>query len=390
MNLFKSSVGQSPWIHEILPDVLTLRREPYFRIYETGYGVDPRQRHCKTMFREIDMMPPEATWGEEMEALAADPPDRKKIGRGKFLDLLYDAFVGVVEGAWTPGRFHVVLHSGGYDSRLISHTIRKLFEKNGPEWLGEILFVEVEGEHRHSRMALEAEGWERSKFAVYGGGVKPLFENHHARSCRFEDAWKRQNGGLWARCFNYWYDPVDYLQEEGLIPEDDGELQCFSGYLANDVTHALVNGPGLDWVFRVLPYHPYFFAPVKGEWVFPYLVPDMIRVLHEYGLGQQESQVGSYRHQILKRVAPEVAKVRNPQFGEHGWRLRTLSSQLQAQMQRDYSSSWYGQEIAPNAALQDTVCFGTWWGHFGLASLCEKLLREGYKVDGRCLVKDAD
>ncbi|GAH77103.1 unnamed protein product, partial [marine sediment metagenome] len=58
-----------------------------------------------------------------------------------------NAIASVIERSWDPGQFHLVLHSSGYDSRIISKTIVNLRDKYGESWLGDVLFF-VRGTRR--------------------------------------------------------------------------------------------------------------------------------------------------------------------------------------------------------------------------------------------------
>lgn len=366
---FESSVGRSVLIHEITPEVVTLRREDTFRTIVTPYGEDPPIRHHKTMFHEINMIPPASTHGQELRSLAKRPPPRKSVRKKEFLSRTYEVFMDVVERAWIPERFHIVLHSGGYDSRLLSYTIQQLYAKNGSDWLGDVLFLEMQGEDEYSLAALKAEGWNRERFVTYQEGLD--------RYCDFGSAWRRQNCGMFPKPFNHFYEPIAWLQDTGRAPSDDAQLQTWTGYFANDIAHALINGRGLRWVLRTLPYHTYFLAPTKGECVSPYLSLDLVRFLWSHGRDQEESQVQNYRHHILEWRDPAVASVPNPQRGT----MRTsLLLPLFNQVREDFQSSWYGRNVLVDVAQPTTVEFRTWWGHFGLASWCEELLRRGHKV----------
>jgi len=377
-SLFESDVGRSEWLHEIAPQILTLRQDPRFRYREPRYGKAPPDLHHDTPFCEINMVPRKETWGSEVKELLDNLPARKQVERSRFLEEVYSVFVDVVENAWIPERFHVVLHSGGYDSRLISWTIKELYEKNGPEWLGNILFVELEGETEESWNALKAEGWDESLFMSYRADARS--GEHHGHLCNFADAWRRTNGGMWAKGFNHWYDSIEWLQEIGHIPSSLDQLQNWTGIYSNEISCALTNGPGIEWMFDILFYHIYSLIPTKGEWVAPFLNLDLIRVVHEYGLGHRERDAYTYPLHILEWLAPEVAKLPKPPAGRSLARWRGLSPDLCQQMLREYRVSWYGRNVAPDVEIYANVGLSPWWGHWGLASLCEKLLRGGHKI----------
>lgn len=377
MPTFKSAVGRSTLIHEITPKHVTLRKEDIFRSLAMPYGQDPPDRHLKTMFHEINMVPPVSTYGREIRDLLTAAPPSKKVSRKEFLSRTFEVFMEVMERAWIPKKFHIVLHSGGYDSRLISYAIHELYIKNGKDWLGDLVFLEVQGEDEHSWAALKAEGWDRRRFVTYQEGLENSGEMILDRHCDFSGAWKRQNCGMFPKPFNHFYEPIAWLQDDGRVPSDDDQLQTWTGYLANDIAHALINKPGLQWVFRKLPYHPYLFAPAKGECVSPYLSLDLIKFVWMHGRDQEESQTQNYRRHILDWRSPAVGAVPNPQRGT----VRgSLPLRLFNQVFKDYQESWYGRNVPIDAKQPTTVEYRTWWGYYGLASYCEELRRRGHKI----------
>lgn len=388
--LFESEVGRSELIHEIVPKTVTLRRDPPFRHVETPYGEDPPMHH-ETMFHEISMVPVRDTWSLAVRDLAANPPQRKQVDQGEFLDRVFGVFERVVEDAWDPDKFHVVHHTGGHDSRLIAWTLKRLYDRNGPEWLGDILFIELHVGQGQAIEALEAEGWGTSRFIKYMSREwgEAVYEpkDYYIRSCEFSNAWRRRNCGIMARGFNYFYEPIEWLQETGRIPPDDGQVQNWTGYLANELHHSLINGPGLDWALGVCPYHVTSFFVAKGESISPYSNLDLIRTVYEYGEGQHESQLRSWRWQIMDRFAPEVAAVPRPSEP----RIRPyFSTSLRERTLQEYRESWYGQAVAPDVEPPPANRSGhrhwaswglyPWWGHFGLASFCEELRRRGHEI----------
>lgn len=372
---FKSSVGRSQNLIDIMPKAVSLLPSPPLGRLETGYCVDPCIDH-RTAFRQIRMIPRSATWKDPVRALLASPPPRRRVSKETYLHKACAVFEKAIEDVWIPDRFHIILHSGGYDSRLISWTIRQLYQKNGADWLGDILFMELEGEP-NTLDILIAEGWDKHQFVTYRDDLPIDSAAHHSRACEFENAWRRLNGGVWQSGRNITYEPIEWLQESGRIPADTNKLQGWIGILANDIAHALIGGPGLRWVFEKLLYHVYTLFPTKGDWIFPYLSLDLIRVLYEYGRGQEESQEENWRRHALELFAPDVARFLNPQRGVYPAELRLSDCE---QMAIDFRCSWYGRTVAADVIPHRTVVFNRWWGLWGLASLCEELLRRGHTI----------
>jgi len=354
----------------VVPPRVSLRQDVPFWVDEIGANVQPRISH-ETVFHEVNLVPAVERWDEEVTDLALGPVNPVQVSKEHFAQVVVETFMEVMESLWKPECFHVILCSGGYDSRLIAYIVKKLCEKYGDSWLGETVFLEVEGEYKAAKRYMEAIGWGEVRLVVYNEDVKPETGEFHADSLDFGTAWQRTAGGMWGRGFNYWYDSVLWLQRQGVAPVDSSFIQGFTGLLANEVGYTVIGGRGVEWFVRNMPYHVYALASGLGEWILPYMDTRLILAVARYGQGQHPY----FRQVVLGVVAPRVGEIPNPQSGDGPYRV--LSSRLKEKAFNDYHSSWYGKKY-PGFKPPDTVNFSRQWSLWGLASFCEYL--KGYEI----------
>lgn len=360
--LYKSSAGESRVFCDVLPQRLTLLDDPKFYWHLTTWVPVSYQ----TLFEEVTIVPPKQAWSEEEAELANAEIEQRQVSLERFADIYFQALKDAIVRAWCPG-CHLMLHSAGYDTRLMSMALYSLYQERGKNWLGDIIFVECANEADNAMGALRTIGWDESLFFVYNDGAPP--DEYHARSLNFETAWERMDGGMRAYPFNMWWDVPLWAQEMGLIP--DGEVQCWSAFSANNAVNSSIQNK-LKWSFTTMPEAALSVFPMKGSWVFPFVDLEFMRTLAEWGEGQ-----------IPKLCTEQVVTVLNEELGQipnpGGVRYCGLSDRLFQRALMDYRDSQYGQ-LRPGVEKIQSIDYHPWWGHWGLASLCEKLLAEGYKI----------
>lgn len=283
-----------------------------------------------------------------------------------------------VQRAWDPKKFHVISHSSGYDTRLISIAVKNLYHDLGDEWLGDLVFVEGDGEAPQTRQIIDKLGWGDWPFYVYNAEVD--VHEYHARSIDFEKVWERFNG-ISGFPLNVWYDPYEWFQERGLIPSDD-KIQCFTGYGSNEIAKAFNNFGGFKWYTNWVYHHPLSIFKLKGEWVHPYYhIPLWRNLAHYRKWRYRNCGIAKY---AIKYVSPETWGMGGMGIVDREPTVRLLSQRLINQAINDYDHSWYGREVHPGIRPATMLMdYSPWWGEWCLASLCEHLLSAGYSIEGR-------
>jgi len=349
--------GVSPNFHDVLPKELTLHNPLPAHTHESFNGY----KH-ETVFKEVTFN--KYSRGEvEKEFLSS------KI-KPTTIQEIYDILKESIRQSWEPGKLHIIGHSSGYDSRIISNIAKELGEEYGSEWLGEVLCIEGLGEGDRFKEIMSAQGLNG---IVYNEGVVPAL--HPEYSFRFKDFWSRYNG-VNSFPVNQWYDSYQDLEDQGILSSEN--VQCFSGYGANETMEYATKKKGFKWYFR---WHHYLqlqkFKLWGDNWVHPFWDINVMKAVAGVNVRPKKER-------ISKRIADEcVPHLRHiPQLptrilNERGY--RTLAPGLLFEVQKAYDASWYGKQV-PVTMMADLTTYRPWWTHYCVASLCEHLLEEGYEI----------
>jgi hypothetical protein len=294
----------------------------------------------------------------------------RELSFEQFAEVYFQALCDAIERAWISERFHFVLHSAGHDSRFMSWAIKKLHEQNGDDWLGDVLFMEADNEADEFKGLMAIQGWGESQYVVYNEGALP--DEYHAASLDFQWAYEWMSGGMRPYPVNLHWTPVEWAKERGLVPDDP---QGFSAWGANYVTKACLSND-LVYMLESGSHSAQAATELLGDWVLPYKDVALMRTVRENAGGRGAERLVA---RIIDHLSPEMAKVLNPV----DVRYKGLSDNLFANAVVDYQESWYGQ-IRSDVVPVQTLDYCTWWGHYGLASLCEHLLANHHVIEPPC------
>jgi len=373
--IYRCDDKESVWFHEVVPKEVTLYKELSDSIY-----MQVAKGNNQTVFKEVNLVPYGESRSPAVIAFEAEEIEKETVDHAQFCEIMFDALTKVVEDTWIPEKFHVVHHSSGYDGRMLSQAIKRLYKKNGVDWLGKLVFLEAGGEAAGFREIMAIQGWGPSRTAVYNDGVEAL--EYHAKSFEFIDAWRHCNGVV-GFPVNVWWEPIEWLQEVGRVPTDN-ELQCYTGYGSNETTKAIhFQKKGVSWYFNWHYYHNLSNFALKGDWVHPFYNLDFLRQETRYSRGHLDvigpASLGISKI-VLEQLFPKLTNVKKLVTGH----LRdkgyfTTSSRILRRAVRDYKNSWYGKHF-PNVEPTETIHYNHWWGSWALASFCEYLRSEGHEI----------
>ncbi len=340
-----------------------------------------------TIFKEITIAPPVIP--ESIQNLIKYGSPSVKNDASK----IAGAIASVIERRWDPKKFHVVMHSSGYDSRIVSKTIANLRDKYGNSWLGEVLFLCWEPEGPEFKEIMRFEGWGKEQYHVCYEGVQP--DEYYADVLDFTNCWKYTNDAqppLWV------IGPaVKYLQKSGVITKPITETQliaagggneCFKfsperlieifyysrwGETTNLIPYSEQIRPFLSWdVIRLIKC---FYSYPRWRRMFP-------RVLRLVKLNVPVN----LRIKILDYLGPGLSKMRKAIDDGPATPYRQLSPRLLNKCREDFTTSGYYQQfILPYKPDYDRdmpkhLWTEDWWGEYAKASLCEYLVKNGVKI----------
>lgn len=294
------------------------------------------------------------------------------------LDDLIDAICSAIAMIWEPERPHVVFHSSGHDSRVLSSCIRKLWRERGDDWLGDVLFLSNRWEADTFCEIMRLQGWRSDQYAAYDAG--PVNE-HYGRVLDFDRFWYINNAPvpLPGRFFGYL---VDWARDIELIP-DGVQLQAFNGHgcaldgRRREGVWRLRDGVETTarriWEHGSMNFHSVMMLDYPGNLHANFILAEKRVVDTALGWDTDESM----RVAIANRLCPEISHLPNESSNDHH---ALIARYIREECEKRFADSEYAKitgktwECPPRASIEQA------WATWGLASLCEHLHRQGVEV----------
>lgn len=369
---YTSDKGISTDIMDVLPDMLTL----YPKLHPVIWR-EKKNSGLKTIFNEVRIVPFDIANPHAKEQLQPlDDIEPEVVSEECYAAIMWESLQAAIYDLWDSERPHYCFTSSGYDSRLIAYAIWKLHEKHGDDWLGEVYFVEADGEAVQFRHSMELIGWDRRDCIVYNEGA----HNHryHANSLDFPTAWDKL-GGMCGHVVNFRLEAEMWMQQRGLMPEDN--IQSIAGYFSNEIVTTMLKDLTIYEYFKQA-YRKAISIPRHwaGSTSSPFQHIDVITNQLRYGRQHLEKRTGISALILRHFAPPELADLPSP---KHKTKLRTvrlLSNKLLDKAIEDYRGSWFGQQFPDVAPIRE-LRYDRWWAHWCVASFCEHLLGEGYTIE---------
>lgn len=351
-------------LRAVLPRRLTVDR---------GWRRNDYRNGGATLFREVEALSWQDALPAEAVALADAPIATLPQTRAENVATMAQCFEDVIRLTWDYDKTHLQFHSGGYDSRIISAAIRNVMGTRA-----DVLFVCLGHEGDVFEQVMRAEGWSRRHYVTI-----PDVAWLVRAVTNMYDAGRWLNGvTLQALDFNYLL--VEHLQELGLLPANDNDIQLFGGR-----NEALMGAtmPGKNDMRAF--YHEAYASHLAvsrykvGDVVFPFTAYDTIRAAlassYRVNWSSLELQrIAGWRRDIGTQLCPELDGIPHVAMA---W--PSLPAGEVGRMRRAYERSWYGVHCWPKAVegvSADPHRRGPWWGAFTAAALCEALIGEGYEL----------
>lgn len=359
----------SPILRDLIGDSITIN-DAFIKDRLLIGGGDRRRRlrtfEHETPFDEIKIMPYEQAFKPHKEASCFISQNLAALDKKAYLE----AFEKVIDSNWNPSSFHLIYHSSGFDSRLISHFIRKKYE-NDP---GRVLFVCWGSECETFEKIMRYEKWDRSQYATIPAETEKLLYRFD-----FSDVWEHVNGASWNFSASMYHTALDFLRKSGRIPQDLSRLQIWVGIGSNE----MIKWPGrLDlnlkrsyygWQMRM-------WGVIGKDTIQPFMDIGPCKVLYN-----SKNRKENVRRELVRMADPELANF-----------PRTATSKLFVPIEarkkaiNDFKSSYYYKKIdgcslpklIKNILMYDGRhrSYHAFWRKWTLASLIEKLIRKGIEI----------
>lgn len=326
----------------------------------------------QTPFKEITVVPYKEVLPPYWFDLMKVKPRTKKVTLNGFMDGFKNALTKFIDKNWTSDKFHFVLHSSGWDSRILSAVLRELYEKRGREGFGRFVFVCWGAEIPAFRKIMQLKGWSRNDYFLL-----PQFDDaYYQYFFDFKNACKYLNGSS-SYPVNEIYWALDVLKRSGKVTASYEETEFWFAHHFNIVFHELV-GQSKNTIKEFLDKHYYDTAtnylssmPCKVISTIDGLEP--MRHIIESDI---EKQTG-LRHRIAKRLNPELGAIP---------RVRIPTGQLipqkhLSQIKQDYDNSWYGKNIRQEMEVPTLLKHNPFWVHWSTASIIDYYISKCVNIE---------
>jgi hypothetical protein len=317
-----------------------------------------------TIFKEVKRIP--FTMPYDIVLLDEELLSQKKNDTKLWVEDIYNTIKSIIFKTWNPEKIHIIGHSSGWDSRVMSKAIMELYKEHGKEWLGETYFIEVQGEYEPFVEIMKSLGWTKKNYIIYNKGVSA--EMHHDYGLNFIN---RYNGfyGMVSYPVNQWYDPYMHL---GF---DESNSQFFTGYGANEVDE---KGCKLfksiakykEWHYNLqLNWFKYF-----GETIFVFWDYDYIRKLFYY------SDICNYTMRVTEILCMNLGMYDIPRLEYTDIvDYKICFGKMKDKVIEQYKSSSYYHYIK-ELKFESEFTYNEWWANYCTASIVENLKRKNYTI----------
>lgn len=330
-----------------------------------------------TLFKEVIIVPADEAITPGMRSVFDAKIGSCKMNKEQLFTALKQKLRDIVFLNWKTDYSHAILHSSGLDSKMLSWTIRSLYQKYGNRWLGSVLFLCSKFEGSEFKKIMSYEDWKESQFLIVDEDVEDT-EYFADSLLDFENAWQEVGGpGAMDYPTNvFWYLPKR-AKSKGLLPE---HFQLWTGYWGTAVIIAASEpegGKGVEKDFKTWYPSLLLARSYKGdEVIMPFTDEDYVRLIVESSL-----RLGAeIRPQLLASMDKHLAQFLN--MNEPHVRPKRIANWILEHILKDYRKSWYGRKVHPEAIWEKpTDDFQLFWGHWSAASLCEYLLENTYKIE---------
>jgi len=291
------------------------------------------------------------------------------------LDDLIDAVCAAIAAIWDINKVHVVFHSSGHDSRILSSCIRKLYHDGRIS--GDVLFLTNRWEAKAFTKIMRLQGWKPGQYAVYAEG--PASE-HFGRALDFERYWYTNNAPI-AQLGNALSNMAEFAQSAGLLPADE-HLQFFNGHgpeIGVDREGAWTLHGSAEMTAQAIwanTSHYYYWS----QWVNCPANTHTNFVLAEQGVINAALGCdihGSRRQAIADRLCPEIRAVPRMGISDNN---HPVSDRIRRKAEQDYLGSYYAKLTKTTWTAPTQSASDARWAVWGLASLVEHLHQQGVEI----------
>jgi len=350
-----------PKIYNVIEDRVSLNNRFKTKHYFKG--------DLSTLFNEIEIVPyPEAVSPEIIQASSHHPSN--PMSEHQFFDGIISTLKRFIRENWSPNKHHLIQHSSGLDSRVMSTIIHRIYEERGDEWLGDISFVAWGHEADLAKKIIVKEGWNADLFTSL-----PKDDNYFKHGLDPEYAWRGLNGSSSYPINNpHW--AFDDLRRLGIIPNDLDRTQVWAASWFNEIFNAKLRGNNLKQGF-LENYYYCTYAKFASAFEFEFVQPLFNSETIEH-ISRTRIKLGGTPNQVRRRLMVYVDKELDV-FPRLTTNIKIIPRKYIQSTKEYYDKSWFGSKrpIPPYTEL----IHHPWWAAWSTAALCEQLINNGISVE---------
>ena len=286
---------------------------------------------------------------------------------------LIDAICDAISAVWSADGLHVVFHSSGYDSRMLSSCIRKLYRDGRIS--GDVLFLSNRWEAREFTRIMQLQGWKPDQYLVCAPGQEG---EHFGRVLDFKHYWHINNAPI-PQLGNVLANMAEWAKREGIIT---GEAQFFNGHGpeigadregAWNIHNNAENTAKVIWANATRYYYWGGMSNCPGNTHANFVLAEqeVINAALGYDYG------GSKREAVVDTLCPEIKHIPRLGISDNN---HSVSASVRRRAESDYADCYYARLTKSAWSAPKISTYDSRWATWGLASLVEHLHEQGVEI----------
>lgn len=339
------------------------------------------RKYRNVAFKEIEVVPFEEMLPNYYRELFKIKANSEYINLPKLVDKTWDYILKSIEKEWNVNKFHLVYHSSGFDSRIISLAIKALYEKHGKDWLGDVLFLCFEPEGNSFIEIMDYQGWDHLQYSVYKRGCKN--SDYYIESFDYEKNPYHTNG-IAKRILNTKSLPLKTLQDKNILPSSD-KIQLFSGQVSGIFDGSKIKSFDQYYGDRYYSYVSRRWSAVDCEVVEPFMDFDLVKFVLESKMDNWNDRE-LIKSEIIKFIDPKMIDFERWSWKDvHALDFFRISDDAIKQCVSDYKNSYYfrktGKKVKSSSKYgKMNKSESLWWLYWSLGSLSNVIVKNGCKI----------
>ncbi len=278
------------------------------------------------------------------------------------IQIVLDGIYERLYNAWDTSKCYIVFHSSGFDSRVISHFIRKIYLERG----GNVKFICKPPECEAFEDIMRYEGWDQDQYLLYNRHDQETAED-------FKNIWKQVNG-VADYPWNGLYTTMEYLLNHFKLQRENTVI--ITGGFFNEL---FLSNCQIQEFIEKYYYSRYskFLSAVNIPVIYPILNE---KTLIEMFGSRIEGDPTVNRKTLCKHLDPKLYAFPRVPDGVTLQQRKVDKNKIVDL----YKESYYHKNINSNVIKDSTETMHKnpqWWSSYTLASLIDHLKNTGIKIN---------